>query len=100
MIGLVGVRGLFAKDRDVGPLQRSIGELDIDVRQLEATTIVSCHFFYADESAKDRLLMSRAWKGFPRGNTARYLQLDAGVVSHLNEIFEGNRACKCIDLHL
>ena len=48
----------------------------------------------------DRFLMSRAWKGFPRGNTARYLQLDAGVVSHLNEIFEGNRACKCIDLHL
>src|SRR6266511_4314512 len=58
---LILVRRLFAKDRNIRTLQRTIGKLDISVKHLDATTITLGRSFDGNKDAAHRLLMSRSW---------------------------------------
>jgi len=49
-ICLIYVRRLFTKDCNVRTLQRAIGKLDIDIRNLKASTVATGYSFHAEIS--------------------------------------------------
>lgn len=96
--GLVGIRRFIAKHGKVRPSQGTIGKLDINIRELEASAIEG-RSLYAQERTKNCLLMPRSRKGFPSRNAGSNFQLNPGVFSPLRQFLEGSWTTDRIGFH-